>query len=92
MEINNYINAEIIITANNVKKEIPIINSFENFKKENELEDKEDDYKYKNEEEIKKCKILINNIMIPFSCRHTFIKKGKYHIKYLFSENLTKTN
>ena len=51
--------------------------------------EKEKTRKYKNEEEIKeKCKIIINDIIIPFTYYLKFTKKGKYNIKYLFTENL----
>ena len=89
---NNYIISEINITKYKVNKRVQIINSFENCKKEEEWKDEEDDYKYENEEEIKKCKLIINDKMIPFSYYHIFEKEGKYYIKYLFSEYLTKTN
>ena len=91
MKYKNNIIAELTITKNENKK-IRIINSFENFKKEKALGDKEEDYKYKNEEEIKKCEITINDKIIRFSYYYTFNKEGKYHIKYIFSENLTKIN
>ena len=89
---NNYIISEINITKDKVNEKVRIINSFENCKKEGGLEDEEDDYKYENEEEIKKCKLIINDKMIPFSYYHIFEKEGKYEIKYLFSEYLTKTS
>ncbi len=92
MENNNFIITEMNITEDKINKKVWIINSFENRKKEEGWGDEEDDYKYKNEEEIKKCEIFINNKINPFSYYHTFDKKGKYHIKYLFSEYLTRTN
>ena len=48
--------------------------------------------KYKNAKEIKKCKIKINDIDIGFNYFHEFKEKGKYIIKYIFSNNLTNTN
>ena len=61
---NNYIVAEININANEINKDITIINSFENSKKKYHPKDidMKEDYKYENEKEIKeKCKIKINN-------------------------------
>ena len=92
MENNNYIISEINITAEKVNKRVQIINSYENYKKEKGFKKGEDDYKYENEEEIKKCKLIINDEIIPFSYYYTFKKKGKYKIEYLFKNNLTKTN
>ena len=43
---------------------------------------------FKNEEEIKKCKIEINDELIPFNYYHKFASKGKYIIKYTFKNNL----
>ena len=48
--------------------------------------------KYKNAKEIEKCKIKINDIDIGFNYFHLFKEKGKYIIKYIFSNNLTNTN
>ena len=44
------------------------------------------------EEEIKKCKIKINNKLIPFNYFYKFESEGKYIIKYFFKIYLTKTN
>ena len=90
MENNNYIISEITITKYEINKRVRIINSFENYKRE--LGYKNNEYKYENEEEIKKCKLIINDEIIPLSYYHIFNKEGKYYIKYLFSENLTKIN
>ena len=54
-------------------------------------------YKYEkekeNEKEIKdNCEIRINDKLIPFSYFHKFNKKGKYTIKYIFKNNITKAN
>ena len=46
----------------------------------------------KNEEEIKKCKISIDDELIPFSYYYEFKKKGKYSIKYSFESYLTNTS
>ena len=45
-----------------------------------------------NEEEIKKCEIRINDKPIPFNYFHKFTNKGKYILKYLFSNNLSNTS
>ena len=55
--------------------------------------DKNEYYKYENEKEIKEnCKIKINDININFNYFHKFLKTGNYIIKYIFTNNLTKTN
>ena len=93
MEDINYIKAEIEIKENDINKKIRIINSFEENKREAGLYDKVNDYKYENEKEIKeKCKITINDKIIPFSYFHRFKEKGKYLIKYSFTDNLIKIN
>ena len=51
------------------------INSFEQYNRENNKRSERDDYKYENEKEIKeKCKIIINNEIIPFSYFYKFKK------------------
>ena len=72
----NEIVAEININEYNINKEIRIINSFEQYKRENKFVGDV----CKNENEIKKCKIKINNKIIPFSYFYRFNKKGKYNI------------
>ena len=90
MDSTNYIIAEIYIKDEDINKNIRIINSFENVKKEHFFIKK--DYKFRNEKQIKKCKISINNIIIPFCYYHKFDQKGKYTIKYLFSNKITNCN
>ena len=79
----NYIIGELDIKEDN--QNIRIINSYEQSNRE---------YKFKkNEKEIKdNCKIRINDELIPFSYFHKFNKKGKYTIKYIFKNKITKTN
>ena len=93
-EYNNYIIAEIEIKKEDIGKKIRIINSFEECVRNGwtNIKDMEDYYKFENEKEIKDCKIKINDININFNYFHRFKKKGKYIIKYIFSNNLTKTN
>ena len=85
-ESNNYISAEFDIKLDN--ENIRIINSYENFMKEHNYEYLEKEYE--NEEEIKKCEIIINDEIVPFCYDYKFNKKGKYKIKYIFKEDLTK--
>ena len=86
---NNEIVAEIDITD---EKKILIINSYENATKNNE-NNKNEKYKYSNENEIKEnIEIKINGKSIPFSYEYKFKKIGKYQIKYIFKNPLTKTN
>ena len=86
---NNEIVAEIDITD---EKKILIINSYENATKNNE-NNKNEKYKYSNENEIKEnIEIKINGKSIPFSYEYKFKKVGKYQIKYIFKNPLTKTN
>ena len=90
---NNYIISEIEITEFDIDKDIKIINSYEQFKREEEMKDNDDDYKYENEKELKeKCEIEINKTSIPFNYFYKFKEKGKYIVKYIFKENITKTS
>ncbi len=88
----NYISAEVYIKEEDTYKYTRIINSFEKAKSEEKWINTENDNKYENEEEIKKCKIKINDELIPFCYCYKFSKKGKNIIKYLFSNELTKMN
>ena len=47
---------------------------------------------YDNEKEIKRCKIKINNKLIPFHYFHKFNEIGEYKIKYIFNEEINKIN
>ena len=86
-EINNYIIAEFDIQEDD--KEIRIINSYEQSNREQEF--KVYNKEYENEKEIKEnCEIIINNDIIPFFYFYKFNKKGKYNIKYIFKNNITK--
>ena len=88
---NNYIIAEIDVKETDVNKNIRIINSYEEYQRNNnpnKILNKEE----MNEEEIKKCKIKINNKLIPFNYFYKFESAGKYTIKYSFKIYLTKTN
>jgi len=90
----NYIIAEINIKEKDINKDIRIINTFEEYirsKKLNMKKDKIDEFG--NEKEIKdNCKIKINNSYINFNYFYKFKEKGKYIIKYIFTNNITKTN
>ena len=86
MDNNNYINAEIYINEEDINQNIRIINSYEKYRKKRR-NNKEDDYI--NENEIKKCEIKINDEIIPFCYFYQFNQKGKYNIKYSFSNKLT---
>ena len=94
---NNYIIAKIDIDKHNVYENIRLINSFEQAINERFgyfYDIKEEDYnKYENEKEIKdNCLIEINNKKIEFSYFYKFKEKGKYIIKYIFLNNITKTD
>ena len=92
----NYIISEIEITEEDIGKEIRIINSFEEYKRTNGKHDKileKDYYLYENEKEIKdNCIIKIDNKNIYFNYFYKFEKIGNYEIKYIFNNNLTKTD
>ena len=87
---NNYIIAEINIEENDMNKNIRILNSYEECLR-TEPDTVFKDKKYKNENEIKKCKIRINDELIPFNYFHKFKSKGKYIIKYSFKNKLKNT-
>ena len=89
-EMNNYIIGEFEIKEDN--KNIRIINSYEQYRKEYNIKVDFDKNEYENEEEIKKCEIRINDEIIPFCYYYKFNKKGKYKIKYIFKENIKKTD
>ena len=84
----NYIIAEIEIKEEDVNKNIRIINSHEEWMRTYGLSDRIKK-NYKNEDEIKKCKIRINEKLIPFNYYYQFKSKGKYTIKYSFNTNIT---
>ena len=87
--LNNYISAEFDINKENRK--IRIINSYEQYIKENNIGNREKEYE--NEKEIKEnCEIRINDEKIPFIYFHQFNKKGKYNIKYIFKNNITRVD
>ena len=89
-EINNYITSEINIKEDDLNKDIRIINSYEEYYRELNLDIFDE---YKNENEIKdNIEITINDEPIPFSYFYKFKEKSKYIIKYIFKNNLTKTD
>ena len=86
-EINNYITAEFDIEEDD--EEIRIINSYEQSYREGVFSKYEKELE--NEKEIKEnCEIRINDEIIPFFYFYKFNKKGKYTIKYIFKNNITK--
>jgi surface protein len=88
---NNYIIAGIYINDKDINKDIRIINSYEEWMRKNYPKDELKE-KYMNEKEINKCKIKINELLIPFNYFHQFNQKGYYTIKYSFINNLTNMN
>ena len=89
-EINNYITSEINIKEDELNKDIRIINSYEEYYRELNLDIFDE---YKNENEIKdNIEITINDEPIPFSYFYKFKEKSKCIIKYIFKNNLTKTD
>ena len=89
---DNCIIAEINIEKKDINKDIRIINSYEEcIRNKKYLERKKEADKYKNEKEIKdNCKIKINNNFIDFNYFYKFKEKGKYIIKYIFTNNIIK--
>jgi len=90
----NYISAEINISEEDINKDIRIINSYEErIRHYNIRPIKDEANKYENEKEIKdNCKIKINNNYIDFNYFYKFKEKGKFIIKYLFKNNITKVD
>ena len=90
----NTIIAEINIKETDINKDISIINSYEEDNRGYDwMMTKEEIDKYGNEKEIKdNCKIKINNNYIDFNYYYKFKEKGKYIIKYIFTNNINKTN
>ena len=72
-----------------------IINSFEKYKIGHIIEDidEKDFYQYENRYEIENnCKIMINDKYIDFDYLYRFEEKGKYTIKYILNNNLSKAD
>ena len=88
---NNYIIAEIYIKDSDIDKDIRIMNSYEEFMRKN-YPDEQLDKNEINEKEINQCDIIIDNKPISFNYFYNFNKSGKYTIKYLFKNDLTKIN
>ena len=88
---DNYIISEINTKEEDINKDMRLINSFENVNPD--WIDKKDYNKYENEKEIKEnCEIEINNKNIGFIYNYKFKEKGKYIIKYIFRNIITKTD
>ena len=90
----NYITAEINIEEEDINKDIRIINSYEEYIRNNNLKMETENFnKYNNEKEIKdNFKIEINNKSIDLNYFYKFQEKGKYNIKYIYKNNITKTD
>jgi len=79
---DNYIISEIYIKKAQVNKNIQIINSYEAWLRgENNFSFEENK---RNENEIKKCKILIEGKLIPFSYFYKFNKVGTFKLDIHF--------
>ena len=91
-ENESYIIATINIKKEDINKNIRIINSFEEVNKDFYFGKEEDRHKYENEKEIKKCKIKINDKIIPFSYYYQFLEEGNFIIKYIFTEDIKNIN
>ena len=87
---NNSITAEIYIKKEDIDKEIRIINSFEEYMRYHGGNIKKISEDIKNEKEIKECEIKINDELIKFNYFYKFKKEGKYIIKYIFKDLLSK--
>ena len=87
---NNYIIAEININDKEVQKDIRIISSYEEYCRVYNI--KELKKEEMNEDKIKKCEIKINDKVESFNYFYKFSTKGKYIIKYTFTDYITNTN
>ena len=89
----NIIISEVNIGADDINKDIQIINSYENYRRKHETIDDKKNQEYENQKDIKEnIEIKINGEKIPFSYMHKFKKEGKYKIEYIFKKKLTKIN
>ena len=89
----NYIIAEFEIKAENINKDIRIINSFEHSNLQEWKKNKKDRLKYKNEQMIKEnCIIEINDESIPFCYYYKFREEGRFIIKYSFLNKINNIN
>ena len=88
----NYITGIILISNEDLNKDIRIVNTYDRYKRDN-LGFAKQNYINNNEREIiNKCQIKIDNISIPFSFFHKFKKCGKFIIEYSFEGCLTNTS
>ena len=94
IESNNYIIAEINIKDEDIDKDIKIINSYEEFNRRLDgLLKNKILMNMEMKQEIKdNCKIKLNNKYIDFNYFYNFKEKGKYIIKYIFTNIITRTN
>ena len=90
---SNYIVGEMLISNDDIGKDIRIINTYDDYCRKNESLKKSIKEELKNEKEITESIIIeINNIRVPFSYVHKFEEKGKYQIKYIFNKSIKNCN
>ena len=90
----NIITAEIEIKGDeDINKHIQILNSYENAIKKKQFKNINKPEEFINENDIRNnIEIKINNKPIPLFYLHKFEKAGKYEIKYIFKQKLTRIN
>ena len=92
---NNFIISQIYIKKDNLNKDIRIINSIEECKIKDIWNANIKNFKYKSEKEQElkeKCKIKINNKIVPFNYFYKFKTQRKYKIKYIFTDNIIRAD
>jgi len=90
---DNYIIGKLIVTENDINKNIRIINSFEEMKRLYNYLKVEDERNFMNEKELKEnCEIKINGNKMKFVYFVKISKPDIYTIEYSFKKNITKTD
>ena len=96
-ETPSIIVAILIVTSDDINKDILIINSHENSERNSLLNkinipDNIDHQRFNNEKEIKQCEIKIDGEKIDFTYTLKFQQSGRHIITYTFKKKLTKCN
>ena len=94
---SNIIVSILVVTEQNINKDLLIINSHENSLRNslfnlNDQANNIDHQRFNNEEEIKQCEIKLDGENIDFTYSLRFPKAGRHIITYTFKNILTKCN
>ena len=88
-----YIFGKLLISENDINKNIRIINSYEETKRNYNYLKVDNESKYINEQQIREnCEIRINGKIFNFMYFVKISKPAMYNIEYIFKNNLTRTD